>query len=104
MNNHSEEAARWFAVSRRGVMLHDERLAYDAWRGVPANAARLSELQAIWDEIGSAGSVDMPIAAQPEPTGHARQLAMVVGFTALMAGILPHLDNGWWTALDWWSR
>ena len=104
MNTHSEEAARWFAASRRGVMLHDERQAYDAWRAKPENAARLAELQAIWDEIGPAGSAEMPVAAQPRSAGHMRQLAMVVGFTVLMAGILPHLDNGWWNALDWWSR
>jgi ferric-dicitrate binding protein FerR (iron transport regulator) len=102
--NESEEAARWFAAARRGVMLHDERQAYDAWRSVPANAARLAELQAIWDEIGPAGAVEMPVAAQLQATGHARQLAMVVGFMVLMAGVLPRLDNGWWNTLDWWSR
>ena len=102
--NESEEAARWFAAARRGVMLHDERQAYDAWRAVPEHAARLAELQAIWNEIGPAGTVDMPVAAQEQATGHTRQLAMVVGFTVLMAGVLPRLDNGWWNTLDWWSR
>jgi transmembrane sensor len=104
MNSHSEEAARWFAASRRGVMLHDERQAYDAWRAVPANAARLAALQAIWDEVGSAEAAEMPAAVQERATGHARQLAMVVGFTVLMAGVLPRLGNGWWNTLDWWSR
>ena len=104
MNTESEDAARWFAASRRGVMLHDERQAYDAWRRVPANAARLAELQAIWDEIGPVGAIEMPLAAHVQPTGHIRQLAMVVGFTVLTAVILPHLDNGWWNTLDWWSR
>ena len=104
MNSHSEEAARWFAASRRGVMLHDERQAYDAWRNVPANATRLAELQAIWDEIGPMAAVAAPVAVEPQSTGHARQLAMVVGFTMLMAVVLPRLDNGWWNTLDWWSR
>jgi ferric-dicitrate binding protein FerR (iron transport regulator) len=102
--NESEEAARWFAAARRGVMLHDERQAFDAWRSVPENAARLAALQAIWDEVGPASAVEMPIAAQPQATGHARQLAMAVGFMVLMAGVLPRLDNGWWNTLDWWSR
>jgi transmembrane sensor len=101
MNSHSEEAARWFAASRRGVMLHDEREAYDVWRSVPENAARLMALQAIWDEIGS---VETAAAVQPQSTGHVRQLAMVVGFMMLVVGILPRVDNGWWNALDWWSR
>ncbi len=105
--NESEEAARWFAASRRGVMLHEERQAYDAWRSVPENAARLAELQAIWDEIGPAGSIDIPVAAQEHrpPATHRRQFAaMVVGFMVLMAGVLPRLDHGWWNTLDWWSR
>jgi ferric-dicitrate binding protein FerR (iron transport regulator) len=102
--NESEDAARWFAAARRGVMLHDERQAYDAWRRVPANAARLAELQAIWDGIGPVGAIEMPVAAHVQPTGHIPQLAMVVGFTVLTAVVLPHLDNGWWNTLDWWSR
>ena len=103
MNSRSEEAARWFAASRRGVMLHDERRAYDAWRAVPENAAALAELRAIWDELGPVATVG-PEPAPVQPTDHRRQLAAVVGFMALVVAVLPRLDNGWLNALDWWSR
>jgi ferric-dicitrate binding protein FerR (iron transport regulator) len=103
MNSRSEEAARWFAASRRGVMLHDERQAYDTWRAVPENAAALAELQAIWDELGPVAEMESaPTAVQA--TDHRRKLAAVVGFMVLMVAVLPRIDNGWLNALDWWSR
>ena len=60
MVDKNEEAARWFAASRRGVMLHDERADYERWRGEPENAARLAELQAIWQGL------EMPLGERQE--------------------------------------
>jgi transmembrane sensor len=104
MNSRSEEAARWFAASRRGVMLHDERQAYDAWRAVPENAAALAELRAIWDDLGPVATMETTPAPAARTTDHRRQLAAVVGFMALVVAVLPRLDTGWLNALDWWSR
>jgi ferric-dicitrate binding protein FerR (iron transport regulator) len=103
MNSRNEDAARWFAASRRGVMLHDERQTYDAWRAVPENAAALAELQAIWDTLSPAAVEAAPVPAG-RATNHHRQLAAVVGFMVLMVAVLPRIDNGWLNALDWWSR
>ncbi|HTJ63467.1 MAG TPA: hypothetical protein VL899_06620 [Alphaproteobacteria bacterium] len=103
MNSRNEDAARWFAASRRGVMLHDERQAYDAWRAVPENAAALAELQAIWDTLSPAAAEAVPVPVT-RATDHRRQLAAVVGFMVLMVAVLPRIDNGWLNALDWWSR
>jgi transmembrane sensor len=50
-----QEAARWFAASRRGVMPHDERAEFESWKRAPANAARLAEMQTIWQELDPAG-------------------------------------------------
>ena len=104
MNSRSEEAARWFAASRRGVMLHDERQAYDAWRAIPANAAALAELQAVWDALAPVGAMEPAPAPVAAANDHRRQLAAVVGFMVLMVAVLPRIDNGWLNALDWWSR
>jgi ferric-dicitrate binding protein FerR (iron transport regulator) len=104
MNSRSEEAARWFAASRRGLMLHDERQAYDTWRAVPENRAALAELQAIWDALEPVAAAESDAARAHQATGHGRQLAAVVGFMALVVAVLPRLDNGWLNALDWWSR
>ena len=101
-----EEAARWFAAARRGVMLHEERATYDAWRRDPENAGRLAVLEAIW-----LGLTPAPASAEAiEPTGqqvpvnHRRQLAAMVACVSVTATILTRLDGGWWNTLDWWSR
>ncbi len=104
MNDCSEEAARWFAASRRGPMLCDERAAYDAWRSIPENAACLAKLQAIWNQLDPAKSSSTEIVVPVGTSGYRRQLAAVVGFTVLAATILPKFDNVWWNSLDWWSR
>jgi ferric-dicitrate binding protein FerR (iron transport regulator) len=100
-----EETARWFAASRRGVMLHEERAAFEDWQRDPENAARLAELQAIWRAL--APQPVMPEIAEPSrhaPAAHRRQLAAMVAFVSVTAAILTRLDGGWWNTLDWWSR
>ena len=106
MVDKNEEAARWFAASRRGVMLHDERADYERWRSEPENAARLAELQAIWQ-----GLEPRPVVADiAEPAvghnqiAHRRQVAAMVAFVSLTATVLTRIDGGWWNTLDWWSR
>jgi ferric-dicitrate binding protein FerR (iron transport regulator) len=100
------EAARWFAASRRGVMLHEERAAFEEWQRDPENAARLTELQAIWRALEPQpvmpGIVE-PVVRHP-PAAHRRQLAAMVAFVSLTATVLSRLDGGWWNTLDWWSR
>jgi ferric-dicitrate binding protein FerR (iron transport regulator) len=106
MVDKNEEAARWFAASRRGVMLHDERADYERWRIEPENAARLAELQAIWQalEPGPAvADIAEPVAAHRQ-VSHRRQVAAMVAFVSLTATVLTRIDGGWWNTLDWWSR
>jgi ferric-dicitrate binding protein FerR (iron transport regulator) len=104
------EAARWFAASRRGAMLHEERAAYDIWKGDPENAARLAALQAIWRDLEPQPDVREPALAAGEfprlhgTTAHRRQLAAMIAFVSLTAMILTRFDGGWWSTLDWWSR
>ncbi len=106
MVDKNEEAARWFAASRRGVMLHQERADYELWRSDPGNAARLAELQAIWDELEqkpfAAEIVEPPV--ERGRVGHRGQLVAMVAFMSLTATVLTRIDGGWWSALDWWSR
>ena len=101
-----EEAARWFAASRRGVMLHEERAEFEEWKRDPQNAACLAELQGVWDVL--APQPVMPQITEPvpchAPVAHRRQLAVMVAFVSVTATILTRLDGGWWNTLDWWSR
>jgi len=101
-----EETARWFAASRRGVMLHEERAEFEDWKRDPENAGRLRELQAIWNTLEP-----RPVLAEiAEPVvrhgavAHRRQLAAMVAFVSVTATVLTRLDGGWWNTLDWWSR
>jgi transmembrane sensor len=107
MIDDNEQAARWFAASRRGVMLHDERAAYEDWRRVPANAARLAELHSVWQALDPAGAVadhGLDLPAQHSRTAHRRQVAAMVAFVSVTATLMTRIDGGWWSALDWWSR
>ena len=106
MVDKNEEAARWFAASRRGVMLYDERANYERWRLIPDNAARLAELEAIWRGLEQqtvvADNVELP--ARHSRTVHRRQLVAMAAFVSLTATVLTRIDGGWWNTLDWWSR
>ena len=106
MVDKDEEATRWFAASRRGVMLHEERASYDAWRCDPENADRLAVLEAIWLDLAPQPSTAEPVEPAPRhaPVNHRRQLAAMVAFVSVTATILTRLDGGWLSALDWWSR
>jgi ferric-dicitrate binding protein FerR (iron transport regulator) len=103
MPNVSEEAARWFAVSRRGLMLQEERAEFERWKRDPGNAARLTELRMIWEGLDCADAFPAP-DRQPIPTAHRRQFAAMVAFVSLTAVVLTHIDDVWWNSLDWWSR
>jgi transmembrane sensor len=46
-----DEAAQWFAASRRGPMALEERAAFDAWRANPLNQAALNHMHETWGEL-----------------------------------------------------
>jgi transmembrane sensor len=106
MVDKNEEAARWFAASRRGMMLHQERADYELWRCDPDNAARLAELHSIWrameQEPFAVGIFEPP--AERRRVGHRGQLVAMVAFMSLTTTVLTQIDGGWWSTLDWWSR
>jgi ferric-dicitrate binding protein FerR (iron transport regulator) len=103
MVDKDEQAARWFAASRRGAMLQEERAAYEEWRRDPENTARLAELQAIWRDLEPQPFVS-DLSVRPAPVRHRRQFATMIAFVSLTATILTRIDGSWWNTLDWWSR
>ena len=113
MAGNGDEAARWFAASRRGVMLHDERRAYETWRQDPANAAAMEELQDIWTELEGVRSHNSDIGEVAGASPISRRITVAQSafvatmFAAMLIGVgaLPTSDRSdAWTALDWWSR
>ena len=104
-----EEAARWFAIERRGVMTLDERSKLAAWRDEPANAAVIAELENIWewlevakDEVGQ----EILAVSPARYTKFARPAVLAllcivsVGFGVISYGA----NSGFWTKLDWVDR
>jgi ferric-dicitrate binding protein FerR (iron transport regulator) len=106
-----EEAARWFAALRRGMMTLEERAAYDAWRSHARNAAALAEFERVWEALelvrdrycDSAADIH----ARPRRSRKFARSALVAAMCAvfLVIGVLSYSgDSQFWTALDWTAR
>jgi transmembrane sensor len=111
MTANMDEAARWFAALRRGMMTLDERAAFRLWRSDPANEALFAELGTIWESLGAVRPADFASfgrAGGPRRRGAVVRSAVAGAVFAAMlagAGSLPHLGSApSWTELDWWSR
>ena len=106
-----EEAARWFAATRRGVMSLEERAAYAAWRKDRANAAAIAEFERVWQALelvrdryldGVAGR-EVQRSVQRRFSRPALVAAMCA--VSLVIGVLSYSgDSHFWTALDWTDR
>ena len=46
-----EQAAAWFAAQRAGVMLIEQREAFDLWRADPRNQVALDRMHELWGEL-----------------------------------------------------
>ena len=106
-----QEAALWFAGSRRGVMSLEERAVYSRWRSDAVNAATLAEFEQVWDaveQIQGAVSGSHPAAATlPQRGTRFARPALVAAMCAvsLAIGVLSYSgDSQFWTALDWTAR
>jgi ferric-dicitrate binding protein FerR (iron transport regulator) len=106
-----QEAARWFAASRRGVMSIEERAAYARWRSDAVNAATLAEFEQVWhavDKIQGLVAGGHPEAATlPQRGTRFARPALVAAMCAvsLAIGVLSYSgDSQFWTALDWTAR
>ncbi|HVZ27193.1 MAG TPA: DUF4880 domain-containing protein [Rhizomicrobium sp.] len=95
----TEEAARWFAALRRGVMSLEERAAYEAWVALPENKRAMEGMKALW---ASLEGTPKP-AALPRHLRRALVSAIFVSSLAVTA-ISVAGNSHFWTALDWTNR
>lgn len=82
-----QEAARWFAAERAGMMLVEQRQEFDAWRADPRNQAALDAMRDLWDDLAvlkdSRPTEPKPL---PAPRRVAAVMSVLVAFCALGAG------------------
>jgi ferric-dicitrate binding protein FerR (iron transport regulator) len=104
-----EAAALWFARCRRGVMTLEERVALEAWRLEPANAAAFAQLERVWESLQVAQAHFEPEGA-PAPAarrlGIARSALLAVMCAVFLGiGVISYSGNSdFWTNLDWVDR
>ena len=105
-----QQAARWFAISRRGVMSLEERAAYAAWQNDPRNLRAIAEFQHIWEELEFVGELICSdgdaVSRVATRTKFARPaLLAATCAVSLVIGVLSYSgDSAFWTALDWTAR
>lgn len=76
-----DQAAAWFAAERAGVMLVEQRAAFDAWRADPRNQAALDDMRALW--------LDLEVLKGHEPKPKkAAAVRSRLPFVAACAGVL----------------
>jgi transmembrane sensor len=98
-----QQAAKWFAATRRGLMTAEERDTFEIWSRRPENAAALAELWRIWGMLAPTAHDAAPASRTATLPWPARVAAMLSAASIAVA-VLSRLDTAWWNTLDWWSR
>jgi len=94
-----DEAARWFAAQRRGVMSLDEQAARTAWLSSPENQKALLVMEKLWAALEAAPKPAMLAAKSRNLLLAAICLScLVIGLASSAAG------SQFWSGLDWINR
>jgi transmembrane sensor len=94
-----DEAARWFAAQRRGVMSLDEQAAREAWLSSRENRKALSVIEGLWSALETA-----PKPAMLPPMSRKLLLAAIC-VSCLVLGLASSITGGeFWSGLDWINR
>lgn len=84
-----EEAAKWFAAERAGMMLVEQRAEFDTWRADPRNQVALDAMRDLWDDLAVLKGARP--SAQTKPRKRPRALATAAMFLIILGG----LGTGW---------
>jgi ferric-dicitrate binding protein FerR (iron transport regulator) len=103
------EAARWFAVRRRGVMTVEERALYEVWVSDANNVSAMVLLEQAWVTVGAAEHRVRGVGQTPSqpPRSRLARSALLAAMCAVSLGIgvLSYADDtGFWTTLNWTDR
>jgi ferric-dicitrate binding protein FerR (iron transport regulator) len=95
----AEEAGRWFAALRRGIMSTEECSAYEAWQRKPENSKAIASMKDLWALLGSA-----PGLALLSKRTRGAIVSVVLVASIVIAAISVIDSNHFWTTLDWANR
>ena len=103
------EAARWFAVRRRGVMTVDERALYELWVSDANNVSAMARLEQAWQTLRVAEHSVTGTRRVSASAPHSRlarpALLAAMCVVSLGIGVLSYADDtGFWTTLNWTDR
>lgn len=104
-----QEAARWFAVRRRGIMTVEERALFETWVRDAANVSAMARLERTWQTLGAAehrmnGARRKPVSVPRSRLARPALLAAMC-VVSLGIGVLSYSDDtGFWTTLNWTDR
>ena len=104
-----QEASRWFAVRRRGVMTVEERALYENWARDSDNLSAMARLEQTWTMLGLAKH-RIHVAGQAPSLPPRSRLARPALLAAMCVvslgiGVLSYADDtGFWTTLNWTDR
>jgi len=109
MPDRNEEAARWFAARRRGMMTVEERDRYEIWTRDAVNVSAMARLERTWAAVGVAEGQLHKAVRRPAPPPRSRlaRSALLAAMCAVSLGIgvLSYSDEtGFWTTLNWTDR
>jgi ferric-dicitrate binding protein FerR (iron transport regulator) len=103
------EAARWFAVRRRGVMTVEERSLYEVWVSDANNLSAMARMEQTWATLGAAeqrmGGTRHAPALPPRSRLARSALLAAMCAVSLGIGVMSYADDtGFWTTLNWTDR
>jgi ferric-dicitrate binding protein FerR (iron transport regulator) len=107
MTMRNEEAARWFAAVRRGVMSLEERAALGDWLADRKNAAAMAQMERTWTVLEDMRpEITGAPAAEAMPPAQTRAMMFAMACVASICICLLSYsgDQQFWMALDWASR
>jgi ferric-dicitrate binding protein FerR (iron transport regulator) len=104
-----QEAARWFAARRRGVMTVEERALYEVWVSDAHNSSAMTRLEQAWAMVGAVEHHMRETGQTPSAPQRSRlarpALLAAMCVVSLGIGVLSYADDtGFWTTLNWTDR
>jgi ferric-dicitrate binding protein FerR (iron transport regulator) len=100
-----QEASRWFAVRRRGVMTVEERALYENWASDSDNLSAMARLEQTWTMLGVAKQAGQVPSLPPRSRLARPALLAAMCVVSLGIGVLSYADDtGFWTTLNWTDR